>query len=152
MPELNGEAFVPPFCPALNAVDPPQEKPRQGEIAAPEMFVIDFPDFKSAGFNSDSVGVDVYFTLPDTRPNNGIDITPELIPVDPNSEEGKNVGWLAELDDPSFAAVQKEVARRYCERIKRCGGAILRDGKPVCSALDFNAFHPMVTELRIAGS
>jgi hypothetical protein len=82
------------------------------------------------------VGLDVYFWAAPERPEGSgqsADITPELSPVDPGSEEGQNVGWLADLDDATFAAVERKVGEQYCERVKRCGelgGVILRDGRP----------------------
>lgn len=41
---------------------------------------------------------------------------------------------------------EERLGRAYCERIKNCAGVLIRDDKPVCSALDREVFPKVVAE------
>jgi hypothetical protein len=51
-------------------------------------------------------------------------------------------------DEPEVAgitAVELALGEEYCERVRRCGGVLLRDGSPaICSALDPESFEPLL--------
>ena len=151
MPELNGEAFVPSFCPALDAVREGSPVRREGLVVRPNLLHIALCDADEEGALPD---LDVYFTATPDSIYDSADITPALNEVAPGTPEGDNVAWLEGLDADSYGPVERSIGTIYCERIKQCGtlgGVILRDGKPVCPALDPETLHPIITELRNGG-
>lgn len=141
MPELNGEAFVPPFCPALNAVY--GTPPKEGMVVRPGIMHVAFLDAEPP-----QLAPDVYFCAAEPDEDACADVTTEFTTFTPDDEDGQNVAWLAELDAPLEGRVSYAIGERYCERVKRCAGVIMRGETRVCSALNQETLPRIIAEIR----
>ena len=142
MPELNGEAFVPPFCPALNTVS--GTPPKEGMIVTPDIMRVTFLDTDEPS----QLALDVYLCSNDPYEDVCADVTTDYTTFAPDDKDGQNVAWLAELDEPLEGRVAYAIGEKYCERVRRCTGVIMRSKTLVCSALNQEALPAIIAEVR----
>jgi len=135
------KAYIPPTCPALGFDI--EKRPLTGWVAEPGAFrvIICEPDgaldtYHSFGeFDLEGLGA---------RPTGA---RARAIEETCDQTVFKQSGELQRLDtEPDIGQHLGEV---YCQRIKACAGTIIRDGKPVCAALDPLAFKDVIAEIPI---
>jgi hypothetical protein len=131
---VDGKPYIPPTCPAIGyEIGTP---PLRGFVAEPESFYV--------LMSVEQGGTEVY-TVGEFALDRLGGVWARAIKDTRNLRDFDESETMQRLNDEVH--IERRLGEKFCERIKNCAGALMRDGVPICSALDPAVLPEVIAEI-----